>query len=596
AVRAGLSGSSAFTLVSPASVTSALAFMKQPPTARIDSALGRQIALREGVKAIVDGEVTGVASGYIVSLRLVRADSGTELASFRETGDGPRGLIDAADRLARALRSRAGESLRSVNATPPLFRATTESLDALRKYSEAVRANLLGNPEAVQLARQAVAIDSTFATAWSLLGATLSNYGYPRSSIDSAVSQAYHYRERLPARERDRVTARYFALGPGRDRARAIGVLNVLVAGGDTELNSPTLVNLAEQLRTRREYAVAESLNKVSFRVNSNSGTNLGNIIEMQLDQGRVKEAAATLARLQAVSPAYAGSRLPAIDYAQGDLEAARRHADSLRIVGGAVHRRYATLWAAGLAMLEGRLRDRDALDRDLTGTPEEVDPIGDVALLALVRGPSPALSARLDSVIARTPFREKPAVDRPYFIATEALAVTNNAAKARAMLTRYRAEITDTSLLRAQGADEHVAAGYVALAEGKPQEAIAEFRRGDVGYDGKPANECAPCLPINLARAFDAAGQKDSAVVMYERYLTTPSWFKLSPELDPASRPGTHERLGQLYESLGNAAKAAENYRAFIELWKNADAELQPRVAEARRRLAKLSTIEKPR
>ena len=276
AVRAGLSGSSAFTLVSPASVTAALAFMKQPPSVRIDSALARQIALREGVKAIVDGEVTGVAGGYIVSLRLVRADSGTELASFRETGDGPRGLIDAADRLARALRSRAGESLRSVNATPPLFRATTESLDALRKYSEAVRANLLGNPDAVLLAREAVAIDSTFASAWSLLGATLSNYGYPRSAIDSAISQAYRYRERLPARERDRVTARFFALGPGRDRARAITVLNSLASQGDTELNSPTLVNLAEQLRTRREYAVAESLNKVSYRVNPNSRNHPG--------------------------------------------------------------------------------------------------------------------------------------------------------------------------------------------------------------------------------------------------------------------------------------------------------------------------------
>jgi hypothetical protein len=41
---------------------------------------------------------------------------------------------------------------------------------------------------------------------------------------------------------------------------------------------------------------------------------------------------------------------------------------------------------------------------------------------------------------------------------------------------------------------------------------------------------------------------------------------------------------------------KAAEHYRAFIELWKSADPELQPRMAEARRRLAKLTPVEKPR
>ena len=43
------------------------------------------------------------------------------------------------------------------------------------------------------------------------------------------------------------------------------------------------------------------------------------------------------------------------------------------------------------------------------------------------------------------------------------------------------------------------------------------------------------------------------------------------------------------------HAEKAADHYRKFIDLWKNADAELQPRVVEARRRLAKLAPVEKP-
>jgi eukaryotic-like serine/threonine-protein kinase len=65
---------------------------------------------------------------------------------------------------------------------------------------------------------------------------------------------------------------------------------------------------------------------------------------------------------------------------------------------------------------------------------------------------------------------------------------------------------------------------------------------------------------------------------------------------MDPIRLPAIRERLAQLYDALGQPEKGAEQYRSFIELWKNADPELQPRVAEARRQLAKLTPVEKPR
>jgi tRNA A-37 threonylcarbamoyl transferase component Bud32/tetratricopeptide (TPR) repeat protein len=596
AVRAGLSGSSAFSLVPPGTIVGALARMKQPPTVRVDSALAREIAIREGVKAIVDGDVTGVGGGYIVSIRLVRADSGIELASFRETGDGPRGLIDAADRLARALRSRAGESLRAVNATPPLYQATTSSLDALRKYSEAVRANLSGHvPEAVALAREAVAIDSTFSTGWSLLGAVLSNLGAPRSAIDSAVSQAFRYRDRLPAVERELVTGRFYGLGPGRDRAKALAAYEAVVARGDS---GPPAVNLAERIREERMFARAESLNLASAR-RFPSGTALGNVVELQLDQGKVKEAAATLALLRQRAPDYAAARTLIVLYAQGDEDGFGRALDSLRKSSSANGRVFAADAAYSMALRGGRLREAPTILRELPGGERPSRPpasIGEITLETAVRGPSAALSARIDSTIARIPFHEIPVVDRPYFSAAVTLALSGSPAKARTMLTRYRAEVTDSLIRREQEADLHAALGEVALAERKPQEAVAEFRRADVGYDGRPANECAPCLPFNLARAYDAAGQADSAIVLFERYLATPAWFKLYPEFDPVRVPAIHERLGQLYEAKGNPDRAVEHYRRFIELWKNADPDLQPRVTAARERLRKLTPVERPR
>ena len=602
AVRAGLAGSSAFTLVPPTTIVAAMVRMQRPPTARVDSTLAREIAFREGVKAFVDGEVTGVGSGYIVSIRLVRSDSGIELASFRESGDGPRGLIDAADRLARALRAKAGESLRDVNATPALARATTGSLDALQKYSEAARANSLGDRKAIDLAREAVAFDSTFASAWSLLGAVLSNYGSRASAIDTALTQAFRYRERLPERERDLVFARYHVIGPGRDRAKGAAVYEALVARGDTT----SMINLGEVLRSQREYARAESLNVAALAKGPRNGIALGNIIDMQLDQGNLEGVAKTLETIREVLPNYPfqSARNGWLLFAQGKFDELRAVTDTLRTSTNERNRDFGRRLSSVLA-LNGRLREFTAA----VVSPTAVTTVAPGAKVAPPRlgygitsaevamlGPSPALSARIDSMVESVPFSTLPMVDRPYLRLAMLLARSGNPAKARALVARYRAEVTDTALRRDQEADLHSTLGEVALADGKWQEAIAEFRRGDIGYDGKPANECASCLAFNLARAFDAGGQADSAAVMFERYLATPYWLKSDLLMDPIRVPAIRERLGQIYEAKGDAEKAAVHYREFIALWKNADAPLQPRVAEARRRLERLTPVERSR
>ncbi len=117
------------------------------------------------------------------------------------------------------------------------------------------------------------------------------------------------------------------------------------------------------------------------------------------------------------------------------------------------------------------------------------------------------------------------------------------------------------------------------------------EFRKADVRPDG-PVSECVICLLANLARAFDQAGLSDSAIVMFERYTSTPYFSRQFLDQDPTFLAGTYKRLGELYEAKGDGVKAAINYRKFVDLWKDADLELQPKVAEARRRLARLGGI----
>ena len=607
AVRAALSQSSMIALVPPPEIAAALRRMARPANTRLDLATAREMAQRAGVKAVVDGQVTGVGTGYIVTLRLVSADSGIELASFHESGDGPRGLIDAADQLARELRAKIGESLRSVQASPPLAQATTASLEALRLYSQAQRANgIEEDPQAaVQYARQAVAADSNFASAWRLLAAVVSNANGSRAETDSAIEHAYRLRDRLPEMERLQTEAFYFFQGPHRDRARAIAAYLALVERGDSTV-AP--VNAGEVLRTEREYARAESLNILAQRANPQAGITVGNAVEMELDQGRVDSATRMLRAWEQRTPTAHGARLHEIfvRYASGDTAALQRMLDSLQRSGDLTFRGWGLSGQTAMALLHGRLGDADRLAREQSALVPRADAqrLGEAISRATVdawfHGPSPNAVRAIDAALAEVPLQRIAVADRPYFDAATAYAVAGDADKAASVIAQYRREVTDTSRLRTQWGSLHATLGAIALARGDAKAAIDEFRRGDVAPDGLPSRECAPCVHFALGRAFDAAGQGDSTIAEYEAYIATPYWLKLfggeSPQInfgDALVRAGIHKRLGELYEAKGDRQRAASHYAAFVQLWMNADPELQPQVEDVRRRLARLGDTE---
>jgi tetratricopeptide (TPR) repeat protein len=601
AVRAGLAQSSVIALVSPASVASALTLMKRAPTARVDLALARDVAQRQGVKAVVGGTVTGVGGGYIVTLRLVSADSGTELASFRETGDGPRGLIDAADKLARQLRGKIGESLRLVHATPPLADVTTASLDALRKYSAAVRANNIENnaPKAVELAREAVAIDSTFAAAWRVLNIAMGNVGLPRSSRDSAIERAYRYSDRLPELERLKTAAAYYAGGPHADRGKAIAAYEALMRKDETQKAN----NIATMWNSRREFARAESLFTRDIRQDSGFAISYTNLIEVQLDRGRTQEAEATLALSRRRFPESGQFRLyvPAVLYAEGRLADAERDIDSIGPGLDPALRAQVTFMQSDFARLHGRYAEGQRLSHDALAAAVALglmvtsvaDSLDALEADAWFHGPSDRIVRAVDATLAAFPLRQVALADRPYFGAMTAYALAGRPDKGRAIFAQYQREVTDTALLRLQAPSLHKALAEIALAEHKPLVALAEFRRGDVRSDGFPANDCVACAFFNVARAFDLAEMPDSAIATYERYLATP--YHAKPiELDHFALAGTHKRLGELYEARSERQKAISHYTQFVELWKNADPEFQPKVAEARQRLVRLTDAER--
>ena len=69
-------------------------------------------------------------------------------------------------------------------------------------------------------------------------------------------------------------------------------------------------------------------------------------------------------------------------------------------------------------------------------------------------------------------------------------------------------------------------------------------------------------------------------------------TWFNFNFRLfdDSYNLAPVLRRTGELYEARGDRTRAAATYQRFVDLWRNADPELQPQVIEVKRRLAGLT------
>jgi len=125
-----------------------------------------------------------------------------------------------------------------------------------------------------------------------------------------------------------------------------------------------------------------------------------------------------------------------------------------------------------------------------------------------------------------------------------------------------------------------------VAMAEGQYAEAAR-------AYLGANEQQGFPSLYLwDAARAYDLAEQPDSAIAAHELAISVPDPGRIFWEFDRLGP--AYKRLGELYEAKRSREKALEYYGRFVDLWTDADPELQPIVRDVKRRMARLAG-EKP-
>jgi tetratricopeptide (TPR) repeat protein len=183
-------------------------------------------------------------------------------------------------------------------------------------------------------------------------------------------------------------------------------------------------------------------------------------------------------------------------------------------------------------------------------------------------------------AALAKTPITQIPAAQRPWNGLARLAATMRDAALAREAMDGFERDLPNTGSLSPEG-DRARVRGYTALAAGRYDDALANLRDADRQFAMTERVGA-----ITLAQAFDLAGKPDSAIAYFERAVAAKDY---SLAADTHFRAGSYKRLGELYEAKGDTAKAESNYQKFIELWKDADPELQPKVRDARDRLARL-------
>ena len=197
-------------LVSDQRIQGTLGRMSQPADARLTPELARDICVRTGSAAVLEGSIAALGSQYVLGLRAKNCRTGEvlddELAQAAKKED----VLNALSQIARKFRTRAGEALSTVEKhAAPLEEATTPSLEALKAYSTGWRVqSTTGYVGSVPFFKRAVEIDPKFAAAYAFLGRAYGDMGESALSAEN-TTKAYQLRDRATDAEKFFITATY---------------------------------------------------------------------------------------------------------------------------------------------------------------------------------------------------------------------------------------------------------------------------------------------------------------------------------------------------------------------------------------------------
>jgi len=561
----------------------------RPDTLRVDGALGRELAYRNGIRSVLEGRVSRVGAGYNIALRLSDSGNDSTLVTVDASARDRDALIPALDGLTRRLRKKLGENPEAIRSTRGVDVILTPSFEAYRLIERgADYANETGDAVGgMRFLRSVLELDPDCAYAYLDMATDYQSQGRPDSAV-WACDQALKRPHRLTDEQRLSGEAKRAFV-----RADYVGARQLLnrelqiYPNGQFVGLAYNLLSTLDLFERRFDDAVADG--KRCVEASTPFGADNLSLFGRALAEraaGRLDDAGRTTEQLRG------DQRLVM------SVDLAVSHGDWAKAESLCMFPPQDVANGPGLASIRTTLRVMNDARRGQVRAAQE-----GIASAGVVDPSNAALTPRTALFLSIVSGTTVPGLDSAVARDTSIAgfvtrgwraALVGDSRSAREALSSIRKKNLD-DLARAGAAPVFLEAS-IAAGERRWSDVIrligpTAWRGDDGGFNNWKRIGIVPERWL-LADAYDHTGPPDSAAVAFERVLEPPYSLGIVEYFVPYA----HQRLVMIYARMGRLNDAERHWEEFSATFTNPDPEVKHLLDDTRDVIQELRGISHPK
>ena len=576
--------SQSLSLISDDRVRQTLGLMLRPKDTRASAGVAREICQRTGGSAVLEGSIARLGSHYDLGLRARNCQTGDILDGEQTQSAGKEQVVASLGPAAVRLRKRIEQSLAKMETPAPLEEATTSSLDALRSYTTAIKINPTGQAAAVGHYERAIVLDPQFAAAYAHMGMAYYNTGKTELAAQS-TRKAYELRERASDLEKLFITYTYDRQVTG-NLEKALETLELWAQTAPRDFTPHSLM-AGRVARCTGKYEKVIQESEIGIRLAPDNEFSYASLTGVNISLGRLTQAESVLKRASDrnfKNPLFLLHRYH-LAFLKGDVEEMHRQAGLAQGRQGAegpmAHDQAMVLVHSGkLGLAETMWLHAIELARQKKDQEASAMYQTAAALSEAHAGNGEAACQR-----AKAALEESRARDVVYGSAC-AMAMSGSLADAQKLTDELETRFPEDT--NAQYFELPVLRALIALGQHKPEKALQALevaRPYDLAQAGPSFGyNFGGLYPVYVrGRAYSAAHRPAEAAVEFQKVLDNRG-IVLGDPIGALARL----QLARAMVASNNSDKAKTAYQEFLDLWKDADANL-PILVQAKAEYSKL-------